>query len=143
MARIGADLCGGKSERRTDLKQKKTVEDYLKTIYILSKKKKVHGADIAGELKVSRLTVSVALKALAEEGYIFVDEAHEVHLTEKGCRIAKETYERHNTFRQLLVGLGVDEKTAAKDACRMEHDVSRESYEALKSLAAEKNGENL
>lgn len=125
------------------MKQKKSVEDYLKTIYILSKKKEVHGADIAGELKVSRPTVSVALKALAEEGYIFVDEAHEVHLTERGSRIAEETYERHNTFRQLLTGLGVDEKTAVKDACQMEHAVSRESYEALKSLAAEKNGGNL
>lgn len=122
------------------MKQKKSVEDYLKTIYILSKKKEVHGADIAGELKVSRPTVSVALKALAEEGYIYVDKTYEVHLTERGRRIAEETYERHNTFRQLLVGLGVDEKTAAKDACRMEHDVSRESYEALKTLAAEKNG---
>lgn len=74
-------------------------------------------------------------KALAEEGYIFVDEAHEVHLTERGRRIAEETYERHNTFRQLLTGLCVDEKTAVKDACQMEHAVSRESYEALKRLA--------
>lgn len=122
------------------MKQKKSVEDYLKTIYILSKEKEVHGADIARELKVSRPTVSVALKALAEEGYIFVNEIHEVHLTERGRRIAEEIYERHNTFRQLLTGLGVDEKTAAKDACQMEHAVSRESYEALKNLAAEKNG---
>ena len=80
-------------------------------------------------------TVSVALKALAEEGYIFVDEAHDVHLTERGRRIAEETYERHNTFRQLLTGFGVDKKTAARDACQMEHTVSRKSYEALKMLA--------
>lgn len=119
------------------MKQKKSVEDYLKTIYILSREKEVHGADIAGELKVSRPTVSVALKALAEEGYIFVDEAHEVHLTEKGQRIAEETYERHDTFRRLLTGLGVDEETAAADACQMEHAVSKESYEALKNLVAE------
>lgn len=119
------------------MKQKKSVEDYLKTIYILSREKEVHGADIAGELKVSRPTVSVVLKALAEEGYIFVDESHEVHLTEKGRRIAKETYERHDTFRRLLTGLGVDEETAAADACQMEHAVSRESYRALKNLAAE------
>lgn len=120
------------------MKQKKSIEDYLKTIYILSQKKNVHGADIAGALNVSRPTVSVALKALAQEEYIFVDEAHEVHLTEKGRWIAEETYERHNTLRQLLVGLGVDEKTAAADACEMEHAVSRESYEALKTLAMEK-----
>ena len=97
----------------------------------------VHGVDIAGEMKVSRPTVSVALKALAEEGYIFVDETHKVHLTERGLRIAEETYERHNTFLRLLTRLGVDEKTAAADACQMEHVVSRESYEALKNLAAE------
>lgn len=120
------------------MKQKKTVEDYLKTIYILSKEKDVHGADIARALKVSRPTVSVALKALEEEGYVFVDEAHEIHLTEKGHRIAVETYERHNTFRQLLMGLGVDEKTASEDACEMEHAVSQKSYEAIKNLAAEK-----
>ena len=116
------------------MKQKKSVEDYLKVIYILSKQKEVHGADIAGELKVSRPTVSVALKALAEEGYIFVDDAYEVHLTVKGRRVAEETYERHNTFRQLLMGLGVDERTAAADACEMEHAVSQTSYEALKML---------
>lgn len=117
------------------MKQKKSVEDYLKVIYILSRQKQVHGVDIAGELKVSRPTVSVALKALAEEGYIFVDDAHEVHLTEKGRRIAEETYERHHTFQQLLTGLGVDEKTASADACELEHAVSPESYEALKMLA--------
>ena len=116
------------------MKQKKSVEDYLKVIYILSKQKEVHGTDIAGELKVSRPTVSVALKALAKEGYIFVDDAYEVHLTVKGRRVAEDTYERHDTFRRLLIGLGVDDKTAAADACEMEHAVSKTSYEALKML---------
>ena len=123
------------------MKQKKSVEDYLKVIYILSKQKEVHGADIAGELKVSRPTVSIALKALAEEGYIFVDDAYEVHLTVKGRRIAEDIYERHDTFRHLLMSLGVDEKTAVADACEMEHAVSPASYEALKMLA-EKQKEN-
>ena len=121
------------------MKQKKSVEDYLKVIYILSKKKAVHGADIAGELKVSRPTVSVALKALAEEGYIFVDDAYEVHLTVKGRRVAEDTYERHETFRRLLMSLGVDEKTAAADACEMDHAVSPASYEALRILVEKKN----
>ena len=123
-----------------DLKQKKSVEDYLKTIYILSRKKDVHGADIGKEIGVSRPTVCVSLKALAEEGYILIDDAHEVHLTEKGMQIAKETYERHNTFCRLLTGLGVDEKTAASDACEMEHAVSAESYRALKRIVMEGNG---
>ena len=97
------------------MKQKKSAEDYLKVIYILSKKKEVHGSDIAGELKVSRPTVSVALKALAEEGYVFVDNVHEgskmhcVHLTERGMWVAEDT-------------------------CEMGHIVSRESHEALKRL---------
>ena len=116
------------------MKQKKSVEDYLKTIYTLSKGKAVHGADIAGELGVSRPTVSVALKALAEEGYVFADDTHEIHLTEKGKRIAEDTYERHSTFCRLLTGLGVDEKTAAADACELEHAVSSESYEVLKTF---------
>ncbi|TGY93477.1 metal-dependent transcriptional regulator [Petralouisia muris] len=119
------------------MKQKKSVEDYLKVIYTLSKGKAVYGSDIAGKLGVSRPTVSVALRALAEEGYVFADDTHEIHLTEKGKRIAEDTYERHSTFCRLLTGLGVDEKTAAADACEMEHAVSPESYEALKMLAME------
>lgn len=119
------------------LKQKKTVEDYLKTIYILSKDKDVHGADIARAIGVSRPTVCVSLKALEEEGYILMDDVREVRLTEKGMRIAEETYERHNTLCQLLTELGVDEKTASSDACEMEHAVSNESYQALKTLVAE------
>lgn len=122
------------------MKQKKSVEDYLKTIYILSCKKDVHGADIAKAIGVSRPTVCVSLKALAEEGYILMDDAREVHLTEEGMRIAKEIYERHNTLRRLLTGLGVDEKTATSDACEMEHAVSAESYQALKTLVPEGNG---
>lgn len=125
------------------MKQKKSVEDYLKVIYILSKKKEVHGSDIAGELKVSRPTVSVALKALAEEGYLYVDGAYEVHLTAKGKQVAEDTYERHNTFRHLLVSLGVDENTAAADACEMEHAVSPASYEALKMLAERQKGRSV
>lgn len=122
------------------MKKKKSVEDYLKTIYILSRKKDVHGADIARAIGVSRPTVCVSLKALSEEGYILVDDAHEIHLTEEGLRIARETYERHDTFRRLLTGLGVNEETAASDACEMEHAVSNESYQALKTLVTEENG---
>ena len=97
------------------MKKKKSVEDYLKTIYVLSRKKDVHGADIARAIGVSRPTVCVSLKALSEEGYILVDDAHEIHLTEEGLRIAKET-------------------------CEMEHAVSNESYQALKTLVTEGNG---
>ena len=122
------------------MKQKKSVEDYLKTIYILSREKDVHGADIARAIGVSRPTVCVSLKALEEEGYILMDDTREVHLTEKGMRIAEQIYERHNMLCRLLTKLGVDEKTAASDACEMEHAVSNESYQALKALVAEDSG---
>ena len=123
------------------MKQRKTVEDYLKTIYLLSKKREVHGAYIAEELGVSKPTVSVSLKALEREGYLTRDENHAVCLTEAGLKIAKATYERHQTFRTLLENLGVDGKTAATDACLMEHAVSPQSYEALKELAEKKKAE--
>lgn len=120
------------------MKLRRTTEDYLKTIYLLSQKTEVHGAYIAEELGVSKPTVSVSLKALEREGYLTRDENHAVCLTEAGLKIAKATYERHQTFRTLLENLGVDGKTAAADACQMEHAVSMESYEALKELMERK-----
>ena len=115
------------------MKQRKTVEDYLKAVYLLQKQNgSVRGADIAAELHVSRPTVSVSLKELEKEGYLFLDGAREVHLTDKGQTVARETYERHQTFQSLLEDLSVDGKTAAEDACQMEHAVSPKSYEALR-----------
>lgn len=120
------------------MKLKRTTEDYLKTIYILSKTGAVHGAAIAERLGVSRPTVSVSLKALKREGYITQDDSSAVRLTEAGLEIARATYERHQTFQSLLENLGVDGKTAAADACLMEHAVSPESYEAFKELVKER-----
>lgn len=113
---------------------RRTTENYLKTIYLLSQRKEVRGAYIAEELGISRPTVSVTLKAMEKEGYLTTDEAHVIHLTEQGKAVAQEIYERHVTFQQLLTELGVDSRTAAEDACEMEHAVSPESYEALKQL---------
>ena len=127
------------------MKLRRTTEDYLKTIYLLQKQNGcVRGVDIAAQLGVSKPTVSISLKGLEQEGYLFLDEAHEVHLTDAGKRVAEATYERHQTFRSLLENLGVDGKTAAADACRMEHAVSPESYNALKALVkkSKKGGQN-
>ena len=115
-------------------KQRKSIEDYLKTIYILSKTDEVHGAEIARELGVSRPTVSVSLKALEEEGYLVMDESRAVHLTERGRAIAEETYGRHVLLCRFFEKLGISAETAAEDACRMEHAVSPESFRALKNL---------
>ena len=117
------------------MKLKRSTEDYLKIIYILSRQREVHGADIAEELGVSRPTVSIALKALEGEGYITGDDSRAICLTEEGLDIAKSTYERHQTFQTMLESLGVDHETAAADACLMEHAVSPESFRALKGLA--------
>ena len=120
------------------MKLKRTTEDYLKTIYILSKAGEVHGAAIAERLGVSRPTVSISLKALKQEGYITQDDSSAVRLTETGLEIAKATYERHQTFRTLLEDLGVDGKTAAADACKIEHNISDETFKALKRHIKEK-----
>lgn len=116
------------------MKQKKSTEDYLKTIYLLSRQGGVHGAAIAESLGVSRPTVSVALKALVREGYVWMDKSRLVYLTDVGSQLAKEIYERHQTFQELLICLGVDPETAARDACEMEHSVGPESFAAIKEI---------
>lgn len=116
------------------MKQQKTTENYLKAIYLLSKSGEVRGTDIAEYLGVSRPTVSVSLRSFEKEGYLYQDSSHEVHLTESGIRLAQNIYEKNRTLKTLLVKLGVDEATAEKDACELEHAVSAESFSALKRL---------
>ncbi len=121
---------------------KRTTEDYLKTIYRLEKKHRgVRGVDIAEELNVSRPTVSVIMKRLTEEGYVIKNAEHEIFLTDEGRKIAENIVTKNEMFKTLLTGLGVDEKTAAADACEMEHAVSAESFEALKLLVVRQKGE--
>ena len=117
------------------MKRRKTIEDYLKTIYIiLQKKGSVCGADIAAELNLSRPTVSVSLRGFEQEGYITMNSSREILLTEKGKIIALEIFERYQTFYKLLLKLGVDSKIAKQDACQLEHALSRDSYSALKKI---------
>ena len=84
------------------MKLRRTAEDYLKTIYLLSQKAEVHGTYIAEALGVSKPTVSISLKALEQEGYLMRDENRAFCLTEAGLKIAKATYDRHQTFQTLL-----------------------------------------
>ena len=119
----------------------RTTEDYLKTIYLLGRGTSgVRGVTIAEELGVSRPTVCIIVRRLEEDGYVTKNAEHEIFLTEQGCEIAKSTLARHQTLETLLVELGVDQKTAAEDACKMEHGVSRESFQALKRLTERKDG---
>lgn len=108
----------------------------MKTILTLSQSGPVRSVDIARELRVTKPTVSESLKALETEGYVTRTGARAVGLTDKGMAVAKEIAGRHDSLFGLLTSLGVDEQTASRDACSMEHCISAESCEALLRLAA-------
>ena len=115
------------------LKIQESAENYLETIYMLSRHKPyVRSIDIANELSFSKPSVSVAMKNLRGKGYITVSSEGYIVLTEEGKKLASDTYERHTLISQWLVDLGVSPETASADACRIEHDLSQESFDALK-----------
>ncbi|MGN0680352.1 MAG: metal-dependent transcriptional regulator [Oscillospiraceae bacterium] len=110
-------------------------ENYLETILVLSNRLGgVRSVDIASEMGFSKPSVSVAMKNLREEECILVDKNGFITLTEKGREIAERVYERHTVFLEWLTSLGVPEQIACEDACRMEHDISVESFEAIKAF---------
>ena len=118
------------------MKIQESAENYLETILILKNKNgAVRSIDIANELGFSKPRVSVAMKNLRENGYIEVDSSGYITLLDSGRQIAEKIYERHTTLSKWLVSLGVDAKTAAEDACRIEHIISSESFEAIKKIA--------
>lgn len=113
-------------------------EMYLETILVLSKKNNVvRSIDVAEDLKVSKPAVSRAMSKLKEDKYIIMDADGYIALTEKGRSIAEMIYERHTILTQILINLGVDPETAAADACKMEHDISDTSFQAIKKHMAE------
>ena len=115
------------------MKTQESAEMYLETILVLSHlRSQVRSIDIVGELDYKKSSVSVAMKHLRENGYIEMDENGYITLTETGRKIAESIYARHTLFSDWLVHLGVDKTVAAEDACRMEHVVSEESFEAIK-----------
>ncbi len=116
------------------MKIQESAENYLETILILSKKKAhVRSIDIATELNFSKPSVSIAMKNLRENGYIIMKPDGYITLTEKGRAIADTIYERHQVISKMLMMLGVSEQTATEDACRIEHVISPESFEAIKN----------
>ena len=110
------------------------VEDYMRIIYCLRENGLVRGAYIARELGVSKPTVSVALKEMEAAGYLAIQPDRTVELTEKGEKIGEYVIKRYETVYRLLTDLGVDKKTAAEDACNMEHGISEETLTALCDL---------
>lgn len=115
------------------MKLQESGEMYLETIYILSREtSQVRSIDICAHLGYSKPSVSRAVKLLREEGYINVAGDGTITLTDTGNDIAGTIYERHTVFTSMLVKLGVSRETAEQDACRMEHAVSDESFQAIK-----------
>ena len=118
------------------LKIHESAENYLESILMLSKKQPyVRSIDIANDLEFSKPSVSVAMKNLRENGYIEMKSDGHITLTEKGLEIANNMLERHTLLSQWLVKLGVSPETAAKDACKIEHVLSQETFEAFKRHA--------
>jgi len=115
------------------MKTSASAENYLETILILSKKLPVvRSVDIAAETHFKKPSVSIAMRNLREQDLINVTDAGFIYLTDKGREIAEMIYERHDIISRWLIKLGVSEKTALDDACKIEHVISKESFKAMK-----------
>ncbi len=115
------------------MKTNESIENYLETILTLNNKNGyVRSIDIAHELSFSKPSVSVAMKNLREKGYIYTDDSGNITLTRQGMEIAEDVYERHQIIATALMALGVDEKTAFEDSCRIEHVLSKNSFDKIK-----------
>ncbi len=111
---------------------------YLETIYVLTKtKKSVRSIDVSEHMGYSKPSVSRAVGLLKQGGYIIVDKEGYISLTDAGIETAKKVFERHTIITNFLVKLGVDEKTASDDACRIEHVISDRSFDAMKRYLEE------
>ena len=112
-----------------------SAENYLETILMLSKKLPVvRSIDIANELGFKKSSVSIAMKHLRENNHIVVSDAGFISLTDSGKEIAEMIFERHELISNWLMSLGVSQETALEDACKMEHVISQESFEAIKKF---------
>ena len=118
-----------------------SAEDYLEAIYMLSMEKgSVRSIDVATSLGYSKPSVSVAMKQLEENGYIRRDADRLLYLEDKGLAIAKRIYERHETLAAVLMSLGVSRQAAYQDACKIEHDISDESFASIQAYIAAHGG---
>lgn len=113
-----------------------SAEDYLETILILKERSgQVRSIDIATEMNYTKPSISVAMKKLRENGYIEVDKDGFITLTASGYEIASNIYNRHKVLTDFFISLGVDQKVAAEDACKIEHDLSEETFEKIRDHA--------
>lgn len=110
-------------------------ENYLEAILMLSlKQKETHAIDVVNHLGYSKPSVSIMLKKLKDDSYITIDENSHIFLTEKGKKVAHKIFERHTTLTEFFKSIGVNEKTAESDACKIEHDLSDETFAAMKNF---------
>ena len=117
------------------MKLYESAEDYLETILILTQRNVVvHAVDVARELGFTKASVSVAMHKLENSGYIAIKVNGEIILTEDGYRIATSVYERHVILTDMLVSIGVSKEQAEIDACKIEHDISKETFDAIKEI---------
>ena len=116
----------------------KSAEDYLEAMLMLKEKRGyIRSIDVAEMLGVTKPSVSYATKRLRENGYISLDSAGMIQLMEPGLEIAERVYERHRLLTELFIGLGVSPETAREDACKIEHDLSAETFDAIRRHAQE------
>ena len=120
------------------MKIRESAEMYLETILVLSKKGDVRSIDIARAMDFSRPSVSVTVHNLEKEHYIKINDNGTIKLEPAGLEIAERIYERHTVLTDLLVAIGVSEETAAEDACKIEHDISVETFDCIKKAIKKK-----
>ena len=119
-----------------------SAEDYLETILMLSQRMgKVRSIDVVNELGFTKASVSIAMKKLRENGYISMDSDGFIKLEAPGMEIANRIYGRHRKLTAFFIALGVDPDTAAKDACKVEHDLSEETYSKMIAFAEKNHAE--
>lgn len=119
-----------------------SAEDYLERILMLQEQgmTEIHAVDLASSFGYSKASISIALHKLEEKGYVALGLKSQLYLTPAGYEIAKRVYEKHKVISDWLISIGVSKEVALKDACRMEHIISEESFEALKAKIAEESG---
>lgn len=126
------------------MKRQESTENYLETILILKDKLgNVRSIDIVNEMDFSKPSVSVAMKHLREKGFITVDVNGHIALTDEGNQIASCIYERHTVLTEALIAIGVSADTAKEDACRIEHDISVETFERIKAQFEKIDGKHV
>ena len=117
---------------KPDIKSEKTTEDYLEAMLVLKQKNGyIRSIDVAVHLGVTKPSVTYTTKRLKEKGYIVMDKDNYITITESGMQIAERTLNRHKTLSAFFISRGVDEETAKEDACKIEHDISAETFNAL------------